>query len=201
MLTSEEKTELEGQAQACCDRLAMFGLKLDVKNSECLKTDVNEAGSVEINGTALVRTTNFEYLESAISCDGSLMFEVNLRLSPAGSKWYSMTGVLCDRTGAKRRLVAMYGAECRSSTKEVETRLSVMETKTMRWTAGVTPLDRIRNGEIRQRDKFREWKESSITCLITFVITIQTGVTRMDHIRNDVIRQKFGVTPIAGKML
>ncbi|VDO89945.1 unnamed protein product [Heligmosomoides polygyrus] len=45
----------------------------------------------------------------------------------------------------------MYGAECWPATKEVETRLSVMETKMMRWTAGVTRMGRIRNNAIRQK--------------------------------------------------
>ncbi|VDO72475.1 unnamed protein product [Heligmosomoides polygyrus] len=57
----------------------------------------------------------------------------------------------------------MYGAECWPAIKEVETRLSVMETKMLRWTAGVTRLVRIRNDVIRQKfgvasiaDKMRE---------------------------------------------
>ncbi|VDP10139.1 unnamed protein product [Heligmosomoides polygyrus] len=57
----------------------------------------------------------------------------------------------------------MYGAECWPATKEVETRLSVMETKMLRWTAGVTRMDRTRNDAIRQKlgvapiaDKMRE---------------------------------------------
>ncbi|VDO65843.1 unnamed protein product [Heligmosomoides polygyrus] len=61
------------------------------------------------------------------------------------------------------RPVAMYGAECWPATKEVETRLSVMETKMLCWTAGVTRMDRIRNDVIRQKfgvvpiaDKMRE---------------------------------------------
>ncbi|VDP03022.1 unnamed protein product [Heligmosomoides polygyrus] len=57
----------------------------------------------------------------------------------------------------------MYGAECWPKTKEVETRLSVMETKMLYWTAGVTRMDRIRNDATRQTfgvapiaDKMRE---------------------------------------------
>ncbi|VDP08511.1 unnamed protein product [Heligmosomoides polygyrus] len=45
----------------------------------------------------------------------------------------------------------MYGAECWPATKEVEARLSVMETKMLRWTTGVTRMDRIRNDVIRQK--------------------------------------------------
>ncbi|VDP56808.1 unnamed protein product [Heligmosomoides polygyrus] len=87
------------------------------------------------------------------------MVEVNSRVSAALSKWRSLTGVLCDKKIPERfnskiyraviRPVAMYGAECWPATKEVETRLSVMETKMLRWMAGVTRLDRIRNDAIR----------------------------------------------------
>ncbi|VDO19903.1 unnamed protein product [Heligmosomoides polygyrus] len=101
------------------------------------------------------------------------MVEVNSRVNAAWSKWRSLTGVLCDRKipehlkskiyRAVVRPVAMYGAECWPATKEAESRLSVMETKMLRWTAGVTRLDRIRNDAIRQKfgvaliaDKMRE---------------------------------------------
>ncbi|VDO86609.1 unnamed protein product [Heligmosomoides polygyrus] len=57
----------------------------------------------------------------------------------------------------------MVGVECWPATKETESRLSVMETKMLRWMAGVTRLDRIRNEAIRQKfgvtpiaDKMRE---------------------------------------------
>nr|CDJ83907.1 endonuclease-reverse transcriptase HmRTE-e01 [Haemonchus contortus] len=83
-----------------------------------------------------------------------------------------MTGILCDKNiperlksniyGAVIRPVAIY-AECSPATKEVEARLSVMETKMLRWTAGVTRLDRVSNDAIRKRfglapiiDKMRE---------------------------------------------
>uniref|UniRef100_W6NDH4 Uncharacterized protein LOC100840703 n=1 Tax=Haemonchus contortus TaxID=6289 RepID=W6NDH4_HAECO len=72
-----------------------------------------------------------------------------------------MTGVLCDKNIPERpkskiyrtviRPVAIYGAECWPTTKEEEARLSVMETKMLRWTAGVTRLDRISNDTIRER--------------------------------------------------
>ncbi|PIO70388.1 hypothetical protein TELCIR_07761 [Teladorsagia circumcincta] len=84
-----------------------------------------------------------------------------------------MTGVLCDKKIPERlkskiyrtviRPVAMYGAECWPTTKYMEARLGVMETKMLRWTAGVTGLDHIRNVAIRERfgvvplaDKLRE---------------------------------------------
>ncbi|VDO91735.1 unnamed protein product [Heligmosomoides polygyrus] len=135
------ESSAERQMQAWCDRLAMFGLKLNVKKTEYLTTDVNESGSIKINGTELARTSLLKHLESAIASDGGLMVEVNATLRP----------------------VAMYGVECWPATKEVERRLSVMETKMLRWAAGVTRMDCIRNDAIRQKlgvapiaDKMRE---------------------------------------------
>ncbi|VDO73451.1 unnamed protein product [Heligmosomoides polygyrus] len=153
----------------------MFGLRLNVKKTgvEYLSTDVNESGSIKINGTELARTSVFKYLGSAIASDGSLMVEVNARVSTAWSKWRSLTGVLCDKKMPERlkskiyrtvvRPVAMYGAECWPATKETESRLSVIKTKMLRWMAGVTRLDYIRNEAIPQMlgvapiaDKMRE---------------------------------------------
>ncbi|VDP13149.1 unnamed protein product [Heligmosomoides polygyrus] len=51
--------------------------------------------------------------------------------------------------GAGCRIPRYHGAECWSATMEVETRF--METKMLRWTAGLTRLDRIRNDAIRQK--------------------------------------------------
>nr|CDJ85391.1 endonuclease-reverse transcriptase [Haemonchus contortus] len=72
-----------------------------------------------------------------------------------------MTDVLCDKNMPERlkskiyrtviRSVAIYGAEFWPATKEVKARLTVMETKMLRCTAGVTRLDRISNDAIRER--------------------------------------------------
>ncbi|VDO82669.1 unnamed protein product [Heligmosomoides polygyrus] len=70
------------------------------------------------------------YLGSVIASNGKLIVELNLR-----SKIYR----------AVEQPVAMYGAECWPAIKEAETRLSVIETKMLRCTAGVKSMDRIRN--------------------------------------------------------
>uniref|UniRef100_A0A7I4Z469 Reverse transcriptase domain-containing protein n=1 Tax=Haemonchus contortus TaxID=6289 RepID=A0A7I4Z469_HAECO len=122
MLASEDKSELESQVQTWSDRLAIFGLRLNVKKTEYLTTDSSELGSIKINGTELTRTTTFKYLGSAIASDGSLGFETKSRVNAAWSKWRSMTGLLCDKNIPERlkskiyrtviRPVAIYGAEC-----------------------------------------------------------------------------------------
>ncbi|VDP15013.1 unnamed protein product [Heligmosomoides polygyrus] len=122
MLASEDRGELEREAQAWCDRLERFGLKLNVKKTEYLTTEVNESSSIKVNGIELPRVSVFEYLGSAAASDGNLMTEVNSRVSAAWSKWRSLTGVLCDKKilehlksktyRAVVRPVGMYGTEC-----------------------------------------------------------------------------------------
>ncbi|VDO90088.1 unnamed protein product [Heligmosomoides polygyrus] len=75
------------------------------------------------------------------------MTEVNSRVSAAWSKWSSVTGVLCDRKIPEQCTALNV---CWPATKEVETGLSVVETKMLRWTAGVSRMDRIRNDVIRR---------------------------------------------------
>ncbi|VDO98451.1 unnamed protein product [Heligmosomoides polygyrus] len=161
MLASENKCELEREVQAWCDRLERFELRLNVKKTEYLMTDFTESSFIKVNGIELPRTSVFKYLGSAVASDGNQITEVNSRMSAAWSKWRSLTGVLCDRKipeHLKLKIyravvwsVAMYGAECWPATKEVETRPSVMETNMLRWKAGVTRMDRIRNDAIRQK--------------------------------------------------
>ncbi|VDP34982.1 unnamed protein product [Heligmosomoides polygyrus] len=134
---------------------------------------VTSSSSVKVNGIELPRTAVFRYLGSAVAPDGKPMVEVNSCMSAAWSKWRSLTSVLGDRNIPERlklklyreivRPVAMHGAVCWHETKEVETRLSVMETKMLRWTAGVMRMDRTRNDAIQQKfgvvpiaDKMRE---------------------------------------------
>ncbi|VDO23226.1 unnamed protein product [Heligmosomoides polygyrus] len=157
MLASEGKIELQRQVQAWCDRLERFGLKLNVRKTEYMTTDEDESSSIKVNGIELPHTSVFKYLGSAIASDTVY----SLKPIHAWCKWRSLTGVLCDKGIPERlkskiyravvRPVAIYGAECWPVTKETERRLSVMETKMQRWTAGVTRLDPVRNDSIRQR--------------------------------------------------
>ncbi|VDP51935.1 unnamed protein product [Heligmosomoides polygyrus] len=53
-------------------RLAMFGLKLNVKKTEYLATDVHELGLIMMNGTGLARDSAFKCLGSAIASEDGL---------------------------------------------------------------------------------------------------------------------------------
>ncbi|EYC37760.1 hypothetical protein Y032_0767g2182 [Ancylostoma ceylanicum] len=82
MLTSEDRDELQRQTQAWSDRLARFGLRLNIEKNEYLTTDEHEFGTIKINGTGLLRAATFKYLGSIVSSDGNL----SLMKSPHASR-------------------------------------------------------------------------------------------------------------------
>ncbi|EYB97212.1 hypothetical protein Y032_0142g2302 [Ancylostoma ceylanicum] len=137
MLASEQNEELERQMQAWSEHLAQFGLRLNVKKTEYMTTNLDEHSTIQVDGNDLRRTDFFKYLGSTLSAEGNLAHEVVARVNAAWLRWRSMTGVLCDKNIPDRfkskvyraviRPVALYGAKCWPATKEVERRLSVME--------------------------------------------------------------------------
>ncbi|EYC05843.1 hypothetical protein Y032_0080g1396 [Ancylostoma ceylanicum] len=173
MLASEQKEDLERQTQAWSERLVRFGLRLNVKKTEYMTSNPDELSTIHVDSNDLRRTDYFKYLGSTLSADGNLAHKVAARVNATYLKWRPMTGVLCDKNIPDRfkskvcravvRSVALYGAECWPATKKVERRLSVMETKMLRWMAGIRRADRIRNEKTRERfgiapiaDKLRE---------------------------------------------
>ncbi|VDP21806.1 unnamed protein product [Heligmosomoides polygyrus] len=103
MLACEDKDDLERHLQAWCDRLAMFGLKLNVKQTEYITTDVNEPGSIKIDGSELARTSLSKYMGSAIASDGSLIVEVRVRENNGGAEM-APTVLLPSRAGIIKEL-------------------------------------------------------------------------------------------------
>ncbi|VDO94863.1 unnamed protein product [Heligmosomoides polygyrus] len=76
-----------------CNHLPLFRLKLNVKKTEYLTTDVSELGSIKINDTELARVTSFKYLGSPVTSDGSLKLEVNVRFPSALEEEVEVTKV------------------------------------------------------------------------------------------------------------
>ncbi|VDP11493.1 unnamed protein product [Heligmosomoides polygyrus] len=107
-----------------------------------MTADEDESSSIKVNGIDLPRTSVFKYLGSAIASDGGLLVADNSHVSAAWSKWRFLTGALFDKKIPEQlklkiyravvRPAPIYGAECWPVTKEIERRLSVMETKILR---------------------------------------------------------------------
>ena len=161
MLAAKSRLELQHQTQLWSDRLAEYGLRLNKRKTEYMAIDPQETETISVDGVDLPRVTKFKYLGCTISDNGGVIDEVNARTQASWMKWRTTTGVTCDRRMKDHlkskiyrtviRPVALYGTESLPATKEVERRLSVMETKMLRWIGGVTRKDHVTNAYIRKR--------------------------------------------------
>ncbi|KAK3554237.1 hypothetical protein QTP70_020097 [Hemibagrus guttatus] len=113
------------------------------------------------------------YLGSTVQSNGECGKETEKRVQAVWNGWRKVSGVLCDRKISVRikgkvyktvvRLAMLFGLEIVSLRKRQESELEVAELKMLRFSLGVTRLDRIRNEYIRGtahvgrfRDKVRE---------------------------------------------
>ncbi|XP_045492918.1 uncharacterized protein LOC123700390 [Colias croceus] len=127
---------------------------------ECIyNPNTRHRSTISLQGKPLNKVSQFKYLGSMISSDANIDADVTHRINVAWQKWRSLTGVLCDpkmpiKTKGKVyktavRPALMYGSECWAIKKAQEQRVHVNEMKMLRWAAGVTRLDKVRNEYIR----------------------------------------------------
>ncbi|KAK3532235.1 hypothetical protein QTP86_009505 [Hemibagrus guttatus] len=105
------------------------------------------------------KVQEFKYLRSIVQSNGECGKEVKKRVQTGWNGWRKVSGVLCDRKISARikgkvyrtvvRPAMLYGLETVSLRKRQESELEVAELKMLRFSLGVTRLDRIRNEYIR----------------------------------------------------
>ncbi|KAK3519181.1 hypothetical protein QTP70_022146, partial [Hemibagrus guttatus] len=123
---------------------------------------VNEregSGTVRLQGEEVKKVQEFKYLGSTVQSNGQCGKEVKKRVQAGWNGWRKVSGVLCDRKISARikgkvyrtvvRPAMLYGLETVSLRKRQESELEVAELKMLRFSLGVTRLDRIRNEYIR----------------------------------------------------
>ncbi|KAK3526875.1 hypothetical protein QTP86_001263 [Hemibagrus guttatus] len=123
---------------------------------------VNEregSGTVRLQGEEVKKVQEFKYLGSTGQSNGECGKEVKKRVQAGWNGWRKVWGVLCDRKISARikgkvyrtvvRPAMLYGLETVSLRKRQESELEVAELKMLRFSLGVTRLDRIRNEYIR----------------------------------------------------
>ncbi|KAI5612237.1 hypothetical protein C0J50_0905, partial [Silurus asotus] len=121
---------------------------------------VNEReGSGVVRFVDFQKVEEFRYLGSTVQSNGECVREVKKRVLAGWSGWRRVTGVICDsRVSAKLkgkvyrtvvRPVMLYGLETVALSKRQEAELEVAELKMLRFSLGVTRMDKIRNEFIR----------------------------------------------------
>ena len=148
------------------------GLKIKIRKTVYLRFngDGNPDGNSDINlqGHNLERVNTFKYIGATLAEPGDLDAEMTHMVQSGWKNWKRVSWILCDRRISLRvkekvymtfvRPAIMYGAETWAVKKAQEKKLDVAEMRMLdlRWTSGVTKLDRIRNERIRGTTKVGE---------------------------------------------
>ncbi|KAI5720850.1 hypothetical protein M8J77_012470 [Diaphorina citri] len=165
VLCGTNAEEMEEELE--CWRVALEERGLRLNRAKTVQLNIlNEGQRIQLDGEELNTVEKFKYLGSTIDKNGSLDCEITHRINAGWFNWKRMTGILCDKRmklsikGKIYRSVVrpamLYGAETWPVKKVQEKRMEVAEMRMLRWSCGVTRMDRIRNEVIRNKIKVTE---------------------------------------------
>ncbi|KAK3542749.1 hypothetical protein QTP70_001883 [Hemibagrus guttatus] len=171
---SESREQVEENLERWRFVLERRGMKVSRSKTEYMCVNEREgSGTVRLQGEEVKKIQEFKYLGSTVQSNGECGKEVKKRVQAGWNGWRKVSGVLCHRKISARikgkvyrtvvRPAMLYGLETVSLRKGQESELEVAELKMLRFSLGVTRLDRIRNKYIRRTahvgrlgDKVRE---------------------------------------------
>ncbi|KAK3558627.1 hypothetical protein QTP86_022061, partial [Hemibagrus guttatus] len=174
VICSESREQVEENLERWRFALERRGMKVSRSKTEYMCVNEREgSGTVRLQGEEVKKVQEFKYLGSTVQSNGECGKEVKKRVQAGRNGWRKVSGVLCDRKISARikgkvyrtvvRPAMLYGLETVSLRKRQESELEVAELKMLRFSLGVTRLDRIRNEYIsgtahigRLGDKVRE---------------------------------------------
>ncbi|KAK3573364.1 hypothetical protein QTP86_024124, partial [Hemibagrus guttatus] len=160
VICSESREQVEENLERWRFALERRGMKVSRSKTEYMCVNGREgSGTVRLQGEELKKVQEFKYLGSTVQSNGEYEKEVKKRVQAGWNGWRKVWGVLCDRKISARikgkvyrtvvRPAMLYGLETVSLRKRQESELEVAELKMLRFSLGVTRLDRIRNKFIR----------------------------------------------------
>ena len=172
VICSESKEQVEEKLESWRYALERRGMKVNRRKTEYMcvnERQDNSSGTVKMQGEVVAKVEDFKYLGSTVQSNGECGREVKKRVQAGWNGWRRMSGVLCDRRVPARvkgkvykvavRPAMLYGLETVALTKRQEAEMEVAELKMLRFSLGVTRMDKIRNEYIRgtaQVGKFGE---------------------------------------------
>ena len=173
VLCSESREEVQRSLEDLRQALEKRGMKVSRSKTEYMALNEKKLDQVYLQGRKIEKVEDFKYLGSTVQSNGECSHEVKKRVQAGWNGWRKATGVICDRKISAEmkgklykvlvRPAMMYGLETIALTKRQEAELEVAEMKMLRFSLGVTRLDKIKNDVIRGtahvrrlRDKLRE---------------------------------------------
>ncbi|KAK3552185.1 hypothetical protein QTP86_005114 [Hemibagrus guttatus] len=160
VICSESREQVEENLERWRFALERRGMKVSRSKTEYMCVNEREgSGTVRLQGEEVKKVQEFKYLGSTVQSNGECGKEVKKRVQAGWNGWRKVSGVLCDQKISARikgkvyrtvvRAAMLYGLETVSLRKRQESELEVAELKMLRFSLGVTRLDRIRNEYIR----------------------------------------------------
>ncbi|KAK3558175.1 hypothetical protein QTP86_011873 [Hemibagrus guttatus] len=160
VICSESRGQVEENLERWRFALERRGMKVSRSKTEYMCVNEREgSGTVRLQGEEVKKVQEFKYLGSTVQSNGECGKEVKKRVQAGWNGWRKVSGVLCDRKITARikgkvyrtvvRPAMLYGLETVSLRKRQESELEVAELKMLRFSLGVTRLDKIRNEYIR----------------------------------------------------
>ncbi|KAK3560204.1 hypothetical protein QTP86_000674 [Hemibagrus guttatus] len=160
VICSESREQVEENLKRWRFALERRGMKVSRSKTEYMcVTEREGSGTVRLQGEEVKKVQEFKYLGSTVQSNGECGKEVKKRVQAGWNGWRKVSGVLCDSKISARimgkvyrtvvRPAMLYGLETVSLRKRQESELEVAELKMLRFSLGVTRLDRIRNDYIR----------------------------------------------------
>ena len=172
VICSESKEQVEEKLESWRYALERRGMKVNRRKTEYMCVNERQdtgSGTVKMQGEEVTKVDDFKYLGSTVQSNGECGREVKKRVQAGWNGWRRMSGVICDRRVPARvkgkvykvavRPAMLYGLETVALTKRQEAEMEVAELKMLRFSLGVTRMDKIRNEYIRgtaQVEKFGE---------------------------------------------
>ncbi|KAK3558164.1 hypothetical protein QTP86_011860 [Hemibagrus guttatus] len=160
VICSESREQVEENLERWRFALERRGMKVSRSKTEYMCVNEREgSGTVRLQGEEVKKVQEFKYLGSTVQSNGECGKEVKKRVQAGWNGWRKVWGVLCERKISARikgkvyrtvvRPAMLYGLETVTLRKRQESELEVAELKMLRFSLGVTRLDRIRNEYIR----------------------------------------------------
>ncbi|KAK3523202.1 hypothetical protein QTP86_021761 [Hemibagrus guttatus] len=160
VICSESREQVEENLERWRFALERRGMKVSGSKTEYMCVNEREgSGTVRLQGEEVKKVQEFKYLGSTVQSNGECGKKVKKRVQTGWNGWRKVSGVLCDQKISARikgkvyrtvvRPAMLYGLETVSLRKRQESELEVAQLKMLRFSLGVTRLDRIRNEYIR----------------------------------------------------
>ena len=176
VICSESKEHVEEKLESWRYALERRGMKVKRRKTEYMCVNERQdtgSGTVKMLGEEVAKVDDFKYLGSTVQSNGECGREVKKKVQAGWNGWGRMSEMISDRRVPTTvegkvykvavRPAMLYGLETVALTKRQEAELEVAELKMLRFSLGVTRMDKIRNEYFRgtaQVGKFGEKTQS-----------------------------------------